>query len=70
LLRYNGQDRQHGILEQAAAIQVLLTERTEANAVGVEKFQMVQGLSDPFPAEPVQTPEQDDIEAALAGVGE
>ena len=58
LLCDRGQDRQNGVLEDPAGIQVLLRETAIADAVLRKPLEVVQRLEHSLPAEPVQGPKQ------------
>jgi len=69
LLSDGRQDAQHSILEDPAAVKVLLGEAAVADAILQQALQVVERFEHAFTAEAVQAPEQHQIELPLAGVG-
>jgi hypothetical protein len=67
LLGDGGENRQHGIAEDARTVQVLLSERFEGHAVAGELLQVLQRLQHTLAAEAVERPELHHIELATVG---
>jgi hypothetical protein len=60
-----GHHGNYGIAEDSAGVEVLLGEAAIADAVACQPLQMLQCWQNAFPAEPVERPEQQNIELPL-----